>query len=245
MQTQAQGRAISVDEWSIDLLKSVPCVCVRVLVVVCIFNKTTNTKRSCIVRQFGFIKCARYESNVHPSENCIRPPTARLFFFFRHYCHSLAIFLQHPYLQHVCDAMAQAPARTHSCIAAGMHSCIAQAASSFIHSHPGQRGASKQSPSHTDTEQIKENEAPLPPFCVASIGGGGGSDAVGLIIFRNFLREKPTALKGVDRALCVWVYDVEEGWKEAVEEIPCTMRRVGIQCQFDQVCVWVCGCVGV
>jgi hypothetical protein len=42
MQTQAQGRAISVDEWSIALLKSVPCVCVRACWWWCVYIQQNN-----------------------------------------------------------------------------------------------------------------------------------------------------------------------------------------------------------
>ncbi len=42
MQTQAQGRAISVDEWSIALLKSVPCVCVCVCCWSCVYMQQNN-----------------------------------------------------------------------------------------------------------------------------------------------------------------------------------------------------------
>ena len=82
------------------------------------------------------------------------------------------------------------------------------------------------------------------PFRVASFGGGGGSDAVGLILLRNHLQcTHKVGGTAVGRPLHVCVFDMEAGWEEAVGAILPTMERVGIACRSDQVEFAQCDCV--
>ena len=85
------------------------------------------------------------------------------------------------------------------------------------------------------------------PFRVASFGGGGGSDAVGLILLRNHLQgtHKNGGEAGAvcGRPVHVCVYDIEKGWDEAVGEILPSMERVGIGCRSDKVEFAECDCM--
>ena len=86
------------------------------------------------------------------------------------------------------------------------------------------------------------------PYTVASIGGAGGSDAVGLILCRNGLAVHrdgagaPLAAAPARRPVRVWVYDLEEGWSDAVQAVTRSLQRVGVECAGDAVGFSTCDC---
>jgi hypothetical protein len=125
-----------------------------------------------------------------------------------------------------------------------------------------------------DDRQETEDTRTARSFSVASIGGGGGSDAVGLVLLRNHLAEcahrRPLCAErakerqdgtqeaawqtqecSIDshphhparknpshsRPVHVRVYDLEEGWGDAIGALRKCLSDIGMCCKQDLVCV--------
>ena len=140
-------------------------------------------------------------------------------------CLPAGIFLQHPHLHEVLHALMHPPPGHATDGAGGCASDAVGAGGAGAGHAQGAHGAA--AAAGAADAQGGDRHAPG-AFRVASIGGGGGSDAVGLILLRNYLQTLGDSVcgegggegreSGIGRPVAVWVCDVEVGWREAVSE---------------------------
>eukprot|EP00961_Rhodomonas_salina_P083320 1119251-Rhodomonas_salina.1 len=90
-----------------------------------------------------------------------------------------------------------------------------------LHHRAAQVGIALMHPQLETVKSALEDEETA-NFNVASIGGGPGSDAVGLILLRNYL--------GASTKICTHVYDLEDGWAGTVDKLQDSMEAAGIAC---------------
>jgi len=88
-------------------------------------------------------------------------------------CICAVIFLQHPHLHNVLQMLTTDPGQNRD---ERSHACTTGAGDGGERESEAGGGGG-------------ERKVAYNAFCVASIGGGGGSDAVGLILLRNFLTD--------------------------------------------------------